>query len=348
MFKTLRVPEVLFRLAMWAVSLALAWFLIGLGGKVIADLPKVERRLQLEQFADQARLNQARRDIAALNDEIRDIGARQAQASLALTAVSNAYQSALASYTNWLQTRTATTDPRQDPEVLRRTRDLDQLKASEREAERMTEDLDKQMLDANQTLSAHRVTERDLLSNADSAFQAALFRQELRVFAFRLAITLPLLVVAGWMVARKRRSDYWLLMRGFVLFAAFTFFFELVPYLPSYGGYVRYTVGIIVTIVVAHYIIKGLRRYMARRHEVERQTEAERRRSLGTEQALKQLSANVCPGCERPLMTTGDVKPDFCVHCGLKLFDRCASCDTRRNVFFHYCPKCGAAGAATV
>jgi hypothetical protein len=343
MFKSLRVPEVLFRLAMWGVSLVFASFLIGLGGKIIADLPRVESTLYVDQFADRAALDQARRDIAALDDQMRGLTARREQATLALTAVSNAYRSALSSYSNWIQTRNATTDPRQDPEVIRRTRELDALKASEREAQRSIEEVDKQILDASQARDARQRTENELLRNATGAYEAALFRQELRVFAFRLAITLPLLVIAGWMIAKKRKSDYWLLMRGFVLFAAFTFFFELVPYLPSYGGYVRYTVGIIVTAIVAHYVIKGLRVYLAKRQKVEQQTESERRQALRSDQALKQLTANVCPGCERPLMTTGNVTPDFCVHCGLKLYDTCASCETRRNVFFHYCPKCGTA-----
>jgi hypothetical protein len=346
MLKFLRVPERLFALVMWAVSLAFAGFLVGLGGQVVADLPRLEDDLRVEQFADAAALERQRSELQTLAVQARDTGESLERARLELGSVAGAYRSARSTYANWIAARTATTDPRQDPEVLQRTRELDQLQAAERAAQGRVDGLERQQLQQQQAQGAAQRAEAALLQAAQGAFESARFRQELRVFGIRLALTLPLLVLAGVLVAKGRGSEHWPLMRGFVLFAGFTFFVELVPYLPSYGGYVRYGVGIVLTAIVGHQAVKLMRRVLAHRQQVEQQTEAQRRQALAPDAALKRMAAGVCPACERPTPGSGAAPADFCVHCGLRLFSACAGCQTRRNVFHRHCPSCGEAAAA--
>ena len=185
MFKSLRVPEKLFAFVMWLVSFVFAGFLIGLGGKIVADLPRVEDALSLEQFAEPQVLERTRDEIRALERRQAALGNRRAEAQLAFTAAGNAYASARDAYDKWIQTRTATADPAQDPEVLVRTRALDDLKAAERRAQAALEQIDAEALSVNQATARQRMAEGELLQAAQPAYQRALFAQELRVFGAR-------------------------------------------------------------------------------------------------------------------------------------------------------------------
>jgi ribosomal protein L22 len=264
------------------------------------------------------------------------------RAQLRLTSAANVYRNARQSFDNWIATRTATTDAAQDPEVLQRTRELDALKSAEQSAQAEVDRLSNELLLVSQAQTQEQRRYAELEEQARGRYDRAQFRQELRVFGIRLALTLPLLLVAAWLVMRKRKCQYWPLARGFVLFALFAFFVELVPYLPSYGGYVRNGVGVIASAIAGVYVIRAMQRYLARRAAEERQSESERRRALPYEEAIKRMAAGVCPGCERPIASTGGGAPaNFCVHCGMTLFDECGSCHTRKNAFFHYCPACG-------
>ena len=138
MLKSLRVPERLFHFAMWLVSLVFASFLIGLGAKIVGDLPGVDQTTSIEQFLDpqEVRRNRFVQDSLLRLDRGRTTARDRAQ--LRLTATANSYRNTRATFDNWIATRVATTDPTQDPEVLQRTRELDALKSAEQTAQAET------------------------------------------------------------------------------------------------------------------------------------------------------------------------------------------------------------------
>jgi hypothetical protein len=341
MLKSARVPERTYAIVMWLVSIVFAGFLIGLGNLVIGDLPQLDQDIRQEQFVDaaaQAKLNVASK---ALREQRSDLNAKSEDARLKLDQARNTYTSANETFETWIKTRTATVDPNQDPEVIRRTQSLEVLKGQERSAQSVVEKLDEEQLLLSREENDLSQQQSSLNEAGRPAYEKAMFWQDLKVFLWRLAFTLPLLGVAGWLVMKKRKSDYWPLMRGFVIAAVFAFFFELVPYLPSYGGYIRYIVGIGLTLVAGHFIIKNMRAYLLKRQLAEHQVETERRKLVSYEEAFKKMSAKVCPGCDRPVSTTGEAEANFCVHCGMTLFNKCSCCNTRKMAFFRYCMSCG-------
>lgn len=342
MARSLRLSETWFNRGLWVLALVFAGFLIGLGGTIVGDLPQVESDISRENFVDQRAIAPLRADRDKANATM--INAQRAldQASLAADSSAKVYASARDNFEAWATTRTATGSSAQDDELLARTAQLDELKADLDRTEAAVDRQRKELLDANQALQRATASMEPLLEAADNRYYEELRAAELRVFLYRLALTLPLLAVAGWMFRKKRSSRYWPFVWGFILFALFAFFVELVPYLPSYGGYVRYAVGILLTFFVGRWAIGAANAYLARQKLAESQPETVRRQELTYDTALIRMGKSACPGCERPV----DIKNsevDFCPHCGIGLFDKCTNCGTRKNAFAPFCHACGSA-----
>jgi len=341
MSKSARRPQQLFSVVMWILSIIFAGFLIGFGSLIIRDLPRVDKSVSVEQFMDQGEITRLKTAENQQSRLIRTIERNIEDASSTLQSARNDYNSAKTSLDNWLSTRTATESSAQNPEVIRRTRSVEDLQKKSRDALRQVEDLNGQLTEAERAKRDINVQRNDLRSAARPEYRRAQNAQELRVFLYRLALTLPLLLIGGWLLAKKRESAYWPLFRGFVLFALFAFFVELVPYLPSYGGYVRFAVGIILVAVAGHFLIRGMRRYLERKKVEESRSESERRGAIEYETALKKISAKTCPGCDRSIITREGVDTDFCVHCGIRLQEKCGACDHRNISFHRFCLSCG-------
>jgi len=345
MSKALRLSEKWFRFGLWLVAFVFASFLIGLGGTVVENLPQVEHHYTLEDFIDRGAANAARAAIRSTQETRQNADEKMAQAQLRLNTARADAATARDTFNNWLATRHVTQRPEQDPELLTRTRQLDSLKAAERQALNGVEAQQQILLDA-QPAEAHAQRDlRELELAAGEQLSTELRSQELRVFAYRLLLTLPLLGIAGWLFAKKRQSTYWPFVWGFIYFALFAFFVELVPYLPSYGGYVRYVVGIVITVLVGRSAIIALNRYLERQKQAESMPDVERRKELSYDTALARLAKKVCPGCERPV-DLANTAIDYCPHCGICLFDHCGKCEQRKSAFARFCHACGAAARA--
>ena len=340
MRKSLRLSERWFHRGLWIVAVVFAFFLIGLGSIVVDDLPHVERQAQRDDFLDQTAVQPLRLAISQAKHAEEDATSAGEQAALKLQAAQQAYAAAKEAFSNWLETRKATNLPEQDQDLIARTQALDALNSARIAAQHSVDAQSQAVLDAQQAQSEAEGKLDTLNTGADSQLAAANNRADLRVFGYRLALTLPLLGIAGWLFVRARKSTWWPFVWGFIFFALFTFFVELVPYLPSYGGYVHYGVGLLITVLVGRYTIVSLNRYLAQQRATEQLPDQIRRDELDYDTALTRLTKAVCPGCERPIDLQNTAN-DFCPHCGIGVFDHCGNCTARKSAFARFCHACG-------
>ena len=347
MSKGLRLTEKWMQRGLWLVAFVFAGFLIGLGGLVVENLRDTEAVPTMEQFIDPAKGPAIREAARQAEKHHLEAGEAREQAVQKHQVAESNTRAAEETFNHWLSTRQATARPDQDPELIRRTQELGKLKDAEQTALAAVQAQDQALLDASQARDRAARNWAQLEGPARAAVERAARRIELKVFLLRLALTLPLLLVAGWLFARKRRSAYWPFVWGFIFFALFAFFVELVPYLPSYGGYVRYIVGIVMTVLVGRLAIVSLQRYLARQKEAEALPDVQRRTTLRYDVAQARLAKSVCPGCERTV-DLKDAGIDYCPHCGIGLFERCAACTTRKSAFARFCFSCGAPGSAVL
>jgi hypothetical protein len=336
-------PARLLQLASWVIAIVFAVFLNMLGSLVIRDMAFAPRGgpPAIEQFADapaKARLDASRRDLQAQRDAL---DARADAMEVARGRAAKEYADEKESFRNWVATRSVTGDSTKDPDILARTRKLDALQAVTINWQHQIDAIG----DQQRALASQQAQLDAQISDADAAAERRLDEAtrhyELQVFGLRLALTLPILLVAVWLFIRYRKARYWPFVYGFGLFALSAFFIELVPYLPDFGGYVRVLVGIALTVFAGLYMLKAFQRYAERKRLELQQDQGERARTIGYEKAVRSLEKKRCPSCDKQWNLGGE-DSTFCVHCGLRLFNVCG-CGGRNFFFFPHCHQCGAA-----
>lgn len=184
-------------------------------------------------------------------------------------------------------------------------------------------------------------TEQWRSQNVISQGKAQLIR-----FWKRLALVLPVLLLGVWLFAKKRNGRFGAFVVGYFWFGLYAFFFELVPYAPSFGGYIRYAVGLVLTVVCGYYGLRQLDVYSARRKErIEREAkEGGSVRNLDLETAVKAIKNRQCPSCQQNWeLTSGGPAALFCAVCATSLHTRCHHCGALGSSLFRFCSSCGTA-----
>ncbi len=344
------------RILYYTISVVLCLFLILLSNRIIDDLDSSVAMPAMHEYEQATSLRSVEIEIDKHNTQLDNLYTKRTTIEKTIAHAKDNYANEKQSFDNWLQTRKTLGSPDKDAEVTERARKLDESYKVEQEWRTQLQGIQGKIEAEDKAKQALQRRIEEERAKAEKKYRQAFSRYELHVFLVRLLFVAPVLGLGIFFFIRFRRHTYWPLYFGFTLFSLYAFFFGLVPYLPSYGGYVRYTVGILLSVGMGYYGIKRIREYIeSKKSELQVSTQ-ERAKKVQTETAEKALENHFCPSCgkdfilkkwEFPLAKNEEssvykLVTSFCRHCGLALFTPCAQCGTKNFAHLPYCATCGA------
>jgi hypothetical protein len=340
--KTIRTSPLL-----WILGLLFALFLGALGTRALSDAVDLFDEPLPETFTERL-VGPLRDELAALERQPDPREAKIDGLRRDLAEFDRALARAEESWSSWLQTRATLGGSKQeDSEIRARRNRLDALRAERDEVQVRLSALLAEP-DPRQQARAdlqHRINAAEV--RADKEFRSAHRIWRGKVLGARLALVLPVLLVAVLLWRRRTRISYVTLLWGYLAFTAWMVLWGIGPYLPHYGGYAQLGLGLVATawgtITLARWLNS---RAGLRRRRIVDQAIARHRCPSCSRDYLLGREVGLDAGLGRKARTlhydANALHPHHCAGCGLALFAPCRSCHEAQLVHADRCANCGA------
>ena len=343
------------KLINYIIAIVLCGFLISLSGKLIDDVEEWKERPGVEEFQNIVFLKLKNLEIENIDAKINLKREEKSSIENTIKIVNSNYENAKKSFDNWLEARKTVDSSKEDKVILSRANDLDEYYRVQREWGERLSDINsdiKLLNDEKDEIGILLSKERERVSEER---EKAIRKYNLKVFLIRLLFILPILIIGIFFIIKFRNHKYWPLFLGFVMFSFYAFFFGLVPYLPSYGEYIRYTVGIILSIIFGIYAINKIKAFVEYKKNELKVSTTERAEKVQIETAEKALDNHMCPSCGKDFVVKKwdksvnkknktemyGIVTNFCRFCGLELFKKCKKCGSENYAHLLFCSNCG-------
>lgn len=305
------------------------------------ERPKTKSMITLNNFLKEKDLLDTQRDRARKSLKVSD----------------RYYKSEAESYENWIKARTALGRTKEDRKILTKLRNLELYRAQFSQRQRNLDALTKKHTELKKKIYEVRQllhTEAD----KDVKYRKSLQKYAVKIFILRLLFLIPIFAFGIILILDRRRNIYWPLSWGLIAFSVYMFFWDVMPYIPNFGffRYVQYTGGLLVAGLVIYLMLLKLQQKLAAKSQNLQLPAEERLKRIDRRQGFRSYAQHICPSCEKNFLyrkwnthsrsnrktITESLAPNYCVYCGLRLFEQCEACKLRRYVYLPACPACGA------